>query len=254
MDTLHLERNKIKEITSVNNSQIKRVTSLQNKKYRDAYKEFFIEGEKSIKEAIKFNQKIKNIYYCPKMIDYKFDFPGTEVTEEIIKKISDVTTSQGIIAVCKTPQYADFKKDRILFLDRVQDPGNVGTIIRTADAFGFNAVFLSKGCADVYSPKVIRATMGSIFHIPVIQNVDIEEIKAIGNKIFSSSLETNELLDKIEISRKFTLVIGNEGNGISEEVKNITNKFVKIKMNGNAESLNASIAAGILMYEFSKKI
>jgi len=242
------------EITSLSNSQIKQVASLQNKKYRDEYKEFFIEGEKSIKEAIKFNQKIKNIYYCRKMIDYKFDFPGTEVTEEIIKKISDVTTSQGIVAVCETPQYADFKKDRILFLDRVQDPGNVGTIIRTADAFGFDAVFLSKGCADVYSPKVVRATMGSIFHLPIIQNVAVEEIKAIGNKIYSSTLETNEFLNKLEIPESFTLVIGNEGKGISEEVKSITDKFVKIKMNGNAESLNASIAAGILMYEFSKKI
>ena len=242
------------EITSISNSQIKRVASLQNKKYRDEYKEFFIEGEKSIKEAIKFNQKIKNIYYCPKMIDYKLDFPGIEVTEEIIKKITDVTTSQGIIAVCEIPKYFEFKKDRILFLDRLQDPGNVGTIIRTADAFGFDAVFLSKGCADVYSPKVVRATMGSIFHLPVIQNVEVEEIKSIGNKVYSSTLEKSEFLEKIEIPQQFTLVIGNEGNGISEEVKNITDKFVKIKMNGNAESLNASIAAGILMYEFSKKI
>ena len=242
------------EITSISNSQIKRVASLQNKKYRDEYKEFFIEGEKSIKEAIKFNQKIKNIYYCPKMIDYKLNFPGTEVTEEIIKKITDVTTSQGIVAVCEIPQYTEFEKDRILFLDRVQDPGNVGTIIRTADAFGFDAVLLSQGCADVYSPKVVRATMGSIFHLPIIQNVNVEEIKAIGNKIYSSSLETNEFLGELEIPEKFILVIGNEGNGISEGIKNITDKFVKIKMDGNAESLNASIAAGILMYEFSKKI
>ena len=240
------------EIKSLSNSQIKRVVSLHNKKYRDEYKEFFIEGEKTIKEAIKSNQKIKNIYYCPKMIDYKLDIPGIEVTEEVIKKITDVTTSQGIVAVCETPQYLDFKKDRILFLDRVQDPGNVGTIIRTADAFGFDAVFLSKGCADVYSPKVVRSTMGSIFHLPIIQNVTVEELKTIGNKIYSSTLETNNFLDKIEILPKFTLVIGNEGNGISEEIKNITDKFVKINMQGNAESLNASIAAGILMYEFSK--
>ena len=185
------------------------------------------------------------------MIDYKLDFPGIEVTEEIIKKITDVTTSQGIVAVCEIPQYKEFKKDKILFLDRVQDPGNVGTIIRTADAFGFDAVFLSKGCADVYSPKVVRSTMGSIFHLPVIQDVTVEEVKSIGNMVYSSTLEKAEFLEKIEIPKKFTLVIGNEGNGISEEVKSITDKFVKIKMNGSAESLNASIAAGILMYEFS---
>ena len=241
------------EIKSLSNSQIKRVVSLHNKKYRDEYKEFFIEGEKTIKEAIKFNQKIKNIYYCPKMVDYKLGNPGIEVTEEVIKKITDVTTSQGIIAVCEIPQYLDFKKDRILFLDRVQDPGNVGTIIRTADAFGFDVVLLSKGCADVYSPKVVRSTMGSIFHLPIIQNVSVEELKTIGSKIYSSTLETDDFLGKIEIPEKFILVIGNEGNGISEEIKNITDKFVKINMQGNAESLNVSIAAGILMYEFTKE-
>ena len=240
------------EIKSLSNAQVKRVVSLHNKKYRDEYKEFFIEGEKIIKEAIKFNQKIKNIYYCPKLIDYKFDIPGIEVTEEIIKKITDVTTSQGIVAVCEIPQYSNIKKDKLLFLDRVQDPGNVGTIIRTADAFGFDAVLLPKGCADVYSPKVVRSTMGSIFHLPIIQNVTVEELKTIGNKIYSSTLETDDFLGKIEIPKKFVLVIGNEGNGISEEIKNITDKFVKINMQGNAESLNASIAAGILMYEFSK--
>ncbi len=241
------------EITSPDNQYVKRVSSLHKKKYRDEYKEFFIEGMKTIKEAIKYNQNIKNIFYCSKMIDYDLDIPGIEVTQEIISKMTDTMTPQGIVAVCEIPFYEIKKKNRLIFLDRVQDPGNVGTIIRTADAFGFDGIILSEGCADVYSPKVVRATMGSLFHIPIIQSASTEYIKALDCKIYSSTLDTDEFLGNIKIEEPFILVIGNEGKGISDEIKKITDKFVKISMSGNAESLNASIAAGILMYEFSKK-
>lgn len=241
------------EITSLDNQYVKRVSSLHKKKYRDEYKEFFIEGMKTIKEAIKYNQNIKNIFYCSKMIDYDLDIPGIEVTQEIISKMTDTMTPQGIVAVCEIPFYEIKKKNRLIFLDRVQDPGNVGTIIRTADAFGFDGIILSEGCADVYSPKVVRATMGSLFHIPIIQSASTEYIKALDCKIYSSTLDTDEFLGNIKIEEPFILVIGNEGKGISDEIKKITDKFVKISMSGNAESLNASIAAGILMYEFSKK-
>ena len=241
------------EITSLDNQYVKRVTSLHKKKYRDEYKEFFIEGIKTIEEAIKYNKIIKNIFYCPDMINYNLEFPANEVTKEVISKMADTSTPQGIIAICSIPKYELKNKQKLIYLDRVQDPGNVGTIIRTADAFGFDGILLSKGCADVYSPKVVRATMGSLFHIPIIQDVDIKEIKNLNSKIYSSSLETTNFLNEISIDEPFILVIGNEGQGISEEIKSITDEFVKINMMGNAESLNASIAAGILMYEFSKK-
>lgn len=241
------------EITSLDNKYVKRVTSLHKKKYRDEYKEFFIEGIKTIEEAIKHNQEIKNIFYCPDMINYNLEFPATIVTKEVIAKMADTSTPQGIIAICGLHDYELKNKQKLIYLDRVQDPGNVGTIIRTADAFGFDGILLSNGCADVYSPKVVRATMGSLFHIPIIQEVDIKELKSLNNKIYSSSLDTTNFLEEISIEKPFVLVIGNEGKGISDEIKSITDEFVKINMIGNAESLNASIAAGILMYEFSKK-
>lgn len=240
------------EITSLENQLVKKITSLHKKKFRDEYKMFFIEGMKSIKEAISFNWEIENILYSPDMINYDLEIEGIEVSKEILCKISDTVTPQGIVAVCKIK---DEKLDalrygkKIVYLDKVQDPGNVGTIIRTADAFGIDGVVLSKECADVYSPKVVRSTMGSIFHLPIIRDVCVEELRKLDKKIYSSSLSGKE---KFEIEDNSILVIGNEGNGISDETKEVTDEFIKIKMPGNAESLNASIAAGILMYEFTK--
>ena len=186
------------EIISLDNQQVKKVTSLHKKKYRDEYGEFFIEGMKVIKEAIKYNIKIKNIYYCPEMINYDLEIPGIEVTKEVISKMADTITPQGIIAVCEIPKEKLEKKERLIYLDRVQDPGNVGTIIRTADAFGFDGILLSSGSADIYSPKVVRSTMGSLFHLPIIQNVSVEEVKELGNKIYSSTLDTNNYLENIK--------------------------------------------------------
>ena len=240
------------EITSLDNQLVKKIASLHKKKFRDEYELFFIEGMKSIKEAINFNQEIEYILYSPDMVEYDLDIEGIEVSKEILCKISDTVTPQGIIAVCKIKEEKiDVLKGKkkIVYLDKVQDPGNVGTIIRTADAFGIDCVVLSKECADIYSPKVVRSTMGSLFHLPVIRDVGVEELKKLNMKIYSSSLDGDE---EFKIEDNSILVIGNEGNGISEETKEITDEFIKIKMPGNAESLNASIAAGILMYEFTK--
>lgn len=240
------------EITSLENQLVKKISSLHKKKYRDEYELFFIEGMKSVKEAINFNWEIENVLYSPDMINYDLGIEGTIVSKEILCKISDTVTPQGIVAVCKIKNEKIenlVDKKKIVYLDKVQDPGNVGTIIRTADAFGIDSVVLSKECADVYSPKVVRSTMGSIFHLPVIRDVEIEELKKLNKKIYSSSLSGKE---KFKIEDNAVLVIGNEGNGISDETKKVTDEFIKIKMPGNAESLNASIAAGILMYEFTK--
>ena len=243
------------EITSLENNQVKKITALNKKKYRDEYKLFFVEGMKSVKEAINFNWDIECIIYSPEMINYDLDIEGIKVSKEILCKISDTVTPQGIIAVCKIRdnEIESLKeKKRILFLDKVQDPGNVGTIIRTADAFGFDGIILAKECADPYSPKVVRSTMGSIFHLPIVRDISVEELKKLDMKIYSSSLEASKKIKDIKLEENAVLVIGNEGNGISEETKRITDEFIKIEMPGNAESLNASIAAGILMYEFTK--
>ena len=248
------------EITSLENKLIKKIASLKQKKYRDIYKEFIVEGENSVNEALKSNFTISNILYCPELFDIN-NIKTTEtepisVPKEILSKISDTITPQGIIAVCKIPENINISNNfsKILFLDTLQDPGNVGTIIRTADAMNFDLVILSKKCADPYSLKVTRSTVGSIFHTPIIYDVEttttLQELKNKSYTIYSSTPYNAVSIDEITPKTPFVLVIGNEGNGISEETKENTDYFVKIDMPGFAESLNASIAAGILMYKF----
>jgi len=241
------------EITSLDNKAVKLAASLQKKKYRDLHGKFLIEGMKLIKEALAFGYEFEAVFYVPDKVDYDLELPAYEVSYEILCKITDTVTPQGIAAVVsvKEPKREKLMQaQRVVYLDRVQDPGNVGTIIRTADAFGFDAVILSKECADLYSPKVIRSAMGSVFHLEIYRDFSVEELKALEKKIYSSSLEASSMPESIELPA--VLVIGNEGQGISDEIKVATDEFVKIPMVGNAESLNASIAAGILLYEFRK--
>ena len=241
------------EITSLENQLVKKIASLHKKKFRDEYKMFFIEGMKSIKEAINFNQEIEYILYSPDMVYYDLDIEGIEVSKEILCKISDTVTPQGIVAVCKIKDenIGILKgKKKIVYLDKVQDPGNVGTIIRTADAFGIDGVVLSKECADIYSPKVVRSTMGSIFHLPVIRDVNVEELKKLNMKIYSSSLNGNE---EFKIEDNSILVIGNEGNGLRDEVADCADCLIRIPMEGEAESLNAAVAAAVLMFEAGRQ-
>ena len=247
------------EITSLENKLIKKIASLKQKKYRDLYKEFFVEGENSVIEALKSNFNILHILYCPELFDIQklnTEIEPISVPREILSKISDTITPQGIIAVCKIPENPQISSEfsKILFLDTLQDPGNVGTIIRTADAMNFDLVIMSKKCADPYSLKVTRSTVGSIFHTPIIYDVDIEktlqELKSKSYTIYSSTPYNAISIDEITPTNPLALIIGNEGNGISDVTKQNTDFFVKIDMPGEAESLNASIAAGILMYKF----
>lgn len=146
------------------------------------------------------------------------------------------------------------KKDKfIIILDEIQDPGNMGTIIRTADAFGASGVVLTPNCVDIYNPKVVRSTMGSLFHIPIAQVEDkiqlIEELKNKHVKIYATSLESANYVYDIDFRRDFALVIGNESKGISQQILDLADNIVKIPIMGNAESLNAAIASSIIMYE-----
>lgn len=261
------------EITSPANNNIKHVKSLHKRKYREAYDEFLIEGLRIIEHALDNNAEFKAVYYdegissnersnklfqriCSKNIDlYK-------VNTKIFKNISTTDNSQGILGVIKRKHYSlkdIIKKDDffLIILDRLQDPGNVGTIIRTADAAGVDGIIVLKGTVDIFNSKTIRSTMGSIFTLPIVHVGDagdlIDTLKLHDSDIISTSLEADSYHFQVDYGKKNAIIIGNEGNGISDELVKRSNIKVKIPMSGNAESLNASIASGIIIYELVRQ-
>lgn len=259
------------EITSINNKLIKDIKSLYRKKGRQKHKLFVIEGIKIIEEVIENNYPIENIIYT----DYLFEneegkvlFSTLEsfnnliyVPTNVFKEISDTESPQGIIGISKIvsrniEEIYDLQNKSILFLDEIQDPGNMGTIIRTADAFSIGGIIVKHGSVDVYNPKVIRATMGSIFRVPLYFTEGIEELKNLkskGYKIYSTSLSASMPIYDVNFNNKSVLSIGNESKGVSEEVLSLSDTFIKIPMTGKTESLNAAVAASIIMYESMKQ-
>lgn len=256
-------------ISSKDNEFIKHIKKLKEKKYRDINKEFIIEGIKLIKEAIEEQSKIKQIVICdncentdiiPKELMYEIaKYECVYVTEQILKTISDVSTPQGILAIIEmkkgeTP--IDYSQDIILALDDIQDPGNLGTILRTADSIGLNQIIVSKGTTDVYNPKVVRSTMGAIFRVKIIECEDLEktlkEIKKNKYELLITSLQTENSIYNINYNKK-VIVIGNEANGVKKEIQNIADVKVKIPMIGKTESLNASVATGVILYEYVRQ-
>lgn len=259
-------------IESSSNQKIKLVRSLYSKKYRDSEGAYIVESVKLIKEAIveksvlKFvlicdsamkNSEIKEIIQLLSENGIKYHF----VKSEIFKSVSNTITSQGIVAVVEKNIYDDLKSkqfDFIVFCDKLQDPGNLGTIIRTADAFGPCVVALSLGCVDAYNDKTVRACAGAIYRANIVEVKDTEnylgELKKDGFKIISTVVDSDSSFEDIGFLDKVCLVIGNEGNGVSNIVKSLSDINITIRMTGNTESLNASIAAGISIYEIRKKL
>lgn len=246
-------------ITSENNDIIKKIKKLKNKKGRDEEGLFFVEGNVSVLEALKSDFQIKYLIIGQ---DFKIDIPTGDfeiihTTEKIFKKISDTISPQMIMAIIKIPRYeeSNYIKENGVYViaDNVQDPGNLGTIIRTADAFGISAVFTVNNCVDVFNPKVLRATMGSIFHIPVIATSSqiLLKLKRKGIKVFATHLKAKKFVHEYNISEKVAFVLGNEAKGVS--VVDMVDDFVKIPMTGEAESLNVSIAASIFLYESQRQ-
>lgn len=259
----------MKVISSKDNEIIKKIKSLKEKKYRDIENCYIIEGIKLVKEAIAENAKIKQIVVCEDCInDGEIDtdtlyeiakFDVVYVTEKVFKTITDVKTPQGIIAVIEKNNInskIDYSQDIIIALDGVQDPGNLGTILRTVDSANLKQIILSKESADSYNPKVVRSTMGAIFRVNIIE-VDslkdmLQEAKKNNSKVMVTSLDTKNSIYDVDYSKK-VIVIGNEANGVSKEVQAIADEKVKIPMLGKTESLNASVAAGIMIYEYVRK-
>ncbi|WP_282141445.1 TrmH family RNA methyltransferase [Cytobacillus oceanisediminis] len=249
----------MKHIQSAKNPKIKEWKKLLTKKERDKTETFLVEGFHLVEEALKANQIAEIIISenkdMPPGWDYG-DIPVTMVTEEIIGQLADTETPQGIIAVCsQEPSSEEVKGKRFLLIDAVQDPGNLGTMIRTADAAGIDAVIVGEGSVDAYNPKVLRSAQGSHFHLPVLRgNLSdwIGRLKESKVPVYGTALENAREYTKYESSDSFALLVGNEGNGVNKELLANTAANLYIPIFGKSESLNVAVAAGILLYHLRK--
>lgn len=265
-----------KVITSKDNETIKHIKKLNEKKYRDEKQKYIIEGIKIVEEAIQEKAEIEKIIICKENLEaneipetliqkiekykseYKCNCECIYVTEKIFKTLTQVTNPQGIIAVIRKENVTDIKysEDIIVVLDNVQDPGNLGTILRTVDSIGLKQLIVSKGTADIYNPKVVRSTMGAIFRVKVLEKENlkeaIEEMRQHQYKLVATSLQTEKEIYDINYDKKI-IVMGNEANGVERVIQDIADERVKIPMLGKTESLNVSIATGIILYEYVRQ-
>ena len=258
----------IQRISSSKNSIIKETKSLKLRKNREELGLFFIEGLRMAEEAIKENAHIVRILMSDRFAEGvaadsilkwsdKVGCQTIVVPDKLFEEISDTKTPQGILMVAETRFYEIDEvlgnSNYLLVIDSIQDPGNLGTIIRTADAAGFTGVIVSKGCVDAYNPKVLRSTMGSIFRMPVCFTHSLEDalekIRLKGISIYASHLDAKVSCYEIDMTNNIAIIIGNEANGVGSEILPYADRLIKIPMYGRTESLNASIAAGILIYE-----
>lgn len=257
----------MKTITSKDNPIYKAACRLTKKKYRDETGTYLIEGVKPLEDALALGITVKNIFVREGR-DIPEEFPDriiSVVESELFVRMSSTETSQGVIAVAEKEMHdiAEFENiiktpgSNIVILDRLQDPGNVGTIIRTAEAAGYKAVVIMNGTADVFSPKVVRAAAGSVFRSCFFSSSDETEVvnvlKKAGKRIVSTDLDTDMIYSSVDLSGNIALVIGNEGQGVSRSFLEASDIKVRIPMEGSIESLNAAVAAGILMYQSYNK-
>ena len=256
-------------ISSSSNQIIKDAKSLHRKKDRWNKRCFFIEGVRAVEESILSNAEIDYILYSEMLFSVKggkelfdkinlLDCSVYHISDKLFEEITDTESPQGIFASVNfnfhtVDEALTDKGNFFILLDRVQDPGNMGTIIRTADAFGSNGIIVTNGCVDVFNPKTIRSTMGSIFHVPLLYYNEIDdaiiELKNSGIQIMSTALKSSNYCYNVDFKTDFALVIGNEASGVSENIINASDCLIKIPMQGKAESLNAAIASAVIMYE-----
>ncbi|MGL4739258.1 MAG: TrmH family RNA methyltransferase [Sarcina sp.] len=246
-------------IESKNNSLYKNIKKLKEKKTRMQEGKYLIEGLRFVDEALKSNAKIETILYTEEFSEKHRDFLEEKSIEDkiilsspLLKDLSFTGTPQGIMAIVKMENKSLKSGDTVVLVDKVQDPGNMGTIIRTAHAIGAAGIITTKGTVDIYNDKTLRSTMGSIFYLPVIEdeNLDlVSKLKSEGYRLVVSSLQGKNDFFAENLSGNIIVAVGNEGNGVSEEVYNLSDVKVKIPMPGNAESLNVAVATSIMLYE-----
>lgn len=244
-------------LTSDDNEKIKKYIKLKKKKYRDLTGEFIVEGMHNVMEAFKTGLLLELILEENEILPLPCKY--VYVSKDIMKKISTLDTPPVVMGLCKKRAFFDNKLlgNKILILDQLQDPGNLGTIIRSACAFGIDSIVLSENTVDLYNPKVIRATQGMIFHMNIIQKYSSEIIKLLktldipvyGTKV-EYGTDVRSLNDKDK--KRYALVVGNEGNGVRSEISDMCDKNLYINMNDKVESLNVAIAASILLYELGR--
>ena len=254
-------------ITSLKNPWILAWRSLKDAKGRRAHEAFLVEGQRMAEEALASAFPLEALLIrdgtmAPESLPEFFRVHGLRegppvffLPEHVFAAVCDTKTPQGIAAVLRILS-RPLSGRRFIALDGLQDPGNVGTILRTADAAGFDGVLLSPDCADVFSPKVLRATMGSIFRVGLAFPRDLParlaELKSEGFSVLSSQLDGTPFYDRENVGPKLVLIVGNEGNGVSEAVRRVATHHLRLPMRGGAESLNAAIAAGIMMYDLMR--
>ena len=254
-------------IESLNSPHIARVKALigsRGVKERKASGHFVAEGMQCVREALTSGSgpRIETLYLTSngrnkvEQIADLAPLNTVDVSDEVMKEMSETITPQGILAVCTIPQVslnsiALNGTRRFIYLSEVQDPGNAGTILRSADAFAMDAVITSPGSVDMYSPKVVRSTAGSLWHIPVFESVLLDEVLSLGVNAFSLGSEGSKNLNQYELSGDILAVFGNEARGLATGQNVDSIAVVNIPMPGNAESLNLSAAASIVMYHLS---
>lgn len=239
-------------ITSLENNKIKEIIKLNSSKYRKETSLFVVEGYHLVEEAYKSNLLTEVFILDGKDISYEVE--KTYVTESVMKKITSLESYPEVIGICKTKE-DNIVGSHILMLDNIQNPGNLGTIIRSAVAFNIDTIILSEDTVDLYNSKVIRASQGMLFHINIVKADlvnTINNLKENGYKIYSTDVENGIEINKVKNIDKYVIIIGNEGNGVKKEILSMTDEKIYIKMNDKCESLNAGVAASIILYELSR--
>ena len=247
-------------ITSLHNPKVVFWRSLSEKKGRDSAHVFLVEGTKMVMEAMDSDFSVETVLlredYIPSFTIPE-SIPCFRLSDHVFQSVGSTKTPQGIAAVVRI-QAKQSEGSRLIALDGLQDPGNVGTVIRTADAAGFTGVLLSRDCSDVFSPKVLRATMGSIFHIGIEITESLPDSLAKyrekGYSVISSQLDGKPFYSREVLKEPYILIVGNEGNGISEAVRAEATHRYRLPMRGEAESLNVAVAAGIMMYDLTRSL
>lgn len=259
-------------LTMLSKEKLKEFAKLKTKKGRKTQGRFLVEGLHLCEEAINSNWEIESVLFtnlfqnspAGKKLLQKFKKSNVKtipVKSEVVKKLSDTVTPQGIICVVKIRKFSlgelwSGRSNIILTLDAIRDPGNVGTLIRTADAFGIGGVILSSDTVELYNPKVVRSTMGSIFHLPILDDVDLEKtlpkLKNKNFKICGTDVKNGKDFERLNYSGKICLLIGSEARGLNKKLFGLSDEIIRIPTHGKAESLNASVAGGILLCEITR--